>query len=198
MKFPFNMVPFQWTCKFSGAGGGFIFSLFALPCLRKNCWTLSIFDVRYFTMYYYYHCLVCDVWYSIAYHWLITNLLVIELPASSRILPPNHEAAKSASVQFFWLVHFVHVAVSKYRGWLKKWKTLLKLMIWGYPYFWKHPCFFWFMFFPSSQDVYHQKFSNVDQRHDLSIRFTLQGWPGRRRFPVFFTCGSCDCLYFWA
>ena len=22
------------------------------------------------------------------------------------------------------------------------WKTLLKWMIWGYPYFWKHPCDF--------------------------------------------------------
>ena len=24
-------------------------------------------------------------------------------------------------------------------GWWKSWKTLLKFMIWGYPYFWKHP-----------------------------------------------------------
>ena len=24
-------------------------------------------------------------------------------------------------------------------GWWKSWKTLLKWMIWGYPYFWKHP-----------------------------------------------------------
>ena len=24
-------------------------------------------------------------------------------------------------------------------GWFISWKTLLKLMIWGYHYFWKHP-----------------------------------------------------------
>ncbi len=27
-------------------------------------------------------------------------------------------------------------------GWWKSWKTLLKWMIWGYHYFWKHPCWF--------------------------------------------------------
>ncbi len=26
-------------------------------------------------------------------------------------------------------------------GWFISWKTLLELMIWGYPYFWKHPSF---------------------------------------------------------
>ncbi len=25
------------------------------------------------------------------------------------------------------------------------WKTLLKLMIWGYPYFWKHPHGVWIL-----------------------------------------------------
>ena len=28
-------------------------------------------------------------------------------------------------------------------GWWKKWKTLLKWMIWGYPYSWKHPYIVW-------------------------------------------------------
>ena len=36
-----------------------------------------------------------------------------------------------------------NVGVSKYRGipkWIGlQWKTLLKWMIWGYHYFWKHP-----------------------------------------------------------
>ena len=47
---------------------------------------------------------------------------------------------------FFWMKVVSKVGVSKNRGTPKmgglQWKTLLKWMIWGHPYFWKHPsCF---------------------------------------------------------
>ena len=37
----------------------------------------------------------------------------------------------------FWMVD----SIRPQNGWLISWKTLLKWMIWGYHYFWKHPYF---------------------------------------------------------
>ena len=40
------------------------------------------------------------------------------------------------SVMFTWM--FPKIGVPQ-NGWFISWKTLLKWMIWGYHYFWKHP-----------------------------------------------------------
>ncbi len=37
---------------------------------------------------------------------------------------------------------FPKIGVPK-NGWFISWKTLLKWMFWGYPYFWKHPSMKW-------------------------------------------------------
>ena len=42
----------------------------------------------------------------------------------------------SIYILYIWV--FPKIGVPQ-NGWLISWKTLLKWMIWGYHYFWKHP-----------------------------------------------------------
>ena len=55
-------------------------------------------------------------------------------------------ANKGSEKKYTCCTLIAHMDVSKNRGgktaqngWFFSWKTLLKWMIWGYPYFWKHP-----------------------------------------------------------
>ena len=78
--------------------------------------------------------------------WIFNNNIHIAMEIVS--FPNNHSYVKFAQGGVPYVCtapegRTPHMDVSKNRGtqngWWKEWNTLLKWMIWGYHYFWKHP-----------------------------------------------------------
>ncbi len=70
-----------------------------------------------------------------------------------------------------WWV-FSKIGVGPQNGWFISWKTLLKLMIWGYHYFWKHPDSLWNTLDPNASHMAPDH--RCPYGHDLPVHVVVQ------------------------
>ena len=97
-----------------------------------------------------------------------------------------HQASSLLRFVSAWDVFQQHIAVSKNSGtpkWIVLiWKTLLKWMIWEYPYFWKHPYtvnmyFFFFSDAPRGSMKYQLIYLNIRENVLETVAYNLGGHP---------------------